>query len=159
MIGRAVVLLALASLAGCSGGDDFDSVVCEAGATQACVCKDGRKGAQICAADETRWGACECEGTEPAAGSGGGSGSGGSASAGTNGGGSSVAGASSKDCNVDSDCPDTAKPYCIEWSCQYRLGPNASCDPDLQITVACAPGYFCDSTVEDDYGGQCRPMR
>jgi hypothetical protein len=49
-------LFALA--AGC--GDDGDPAVCEPGATQGCRCPGGASGVQICLADRSGWGACDC---------------------------------------------------------------------------------------------------
>ncbi len=63
-------VLALAAV----GCDDDDDTVCTSGDTQACLGPGACEGAQICNADGTAWGACDCG---SAGGSGGGGGDGG----------------------------------------------------------------------------------
>ena len=74
--------LAALALAGCGdGGEAGSSSGCTPGATQACVCAGGAAGGQACAADGSRWLACDCTGgavipdggTTPDGGGGGGS--------------------------------------------------------------------------------------
>ncbi|MBK8257745.1 MAG: hypothetical protein IPK82_34385 [Polyangiaceae bacterium] len=54
--------LALGALGGCS-----KEPVCDAGATQQCLCTDGAHGAQSCADDGSRWEACACAKASPRA--------------------------------------------------------------------------------------------
>ena len=70
------------ALGGCgSDGDGGSGSPCSPGATQACVCAGGAAGGQACAADGSRWLACDCSGgavipdggTTPDGGGGGGS--------------------------------------------------------------------------------------
>ncbi len=42
------------------------SLICERGATRACVCTDGAGGAQQCVSGDSGWGTCECDRPEPA---------------------------------------------------------------------------------------------
>lgn len=61
--------MVVALLAAACGGDDgkcdtspaaTSDAVCEAGKSSACACEDGTMGAQVCADDGAKWGACEC---------------------------------------------------------------------------------------------------
>src|SRR5690349_17523093 len=107
------MLVLAVSLLGCSGsGDDFQTLVCDAGKTQPCTCDNGDKGAQVCAEDGTKWGECSC-GSAGAGGSGGAGATGGATSSGGKGGASGAAtsgsggaaGADQKECSTDEDCP------------------------------------------------------
>lgn len=85
----AVLGLALA-LQHCSSDDGDDTKVCEAGRQVSCACLSGT-GVQVCRADGSGYGACQCgdAGTDASAGSGGGGAAGsGGASGGASGGGS-----------------------------------------------------------------------
>jgi hypothetical protein len=52
----------LAAVLGC--GDDSTTRVCAPGATQICYCTGGVESAQSCAADGSRWTACDCGGAD-----------------------------------------------------------------------------------------------
>lgn len=159
-------LLALSLLACSSGdGDDFSALACDPGETQACVCDSGDDGAQECEKSGKGWDDCECAGggTGGTSGTGGASGSSGTGSGGTG-------GSDSKECEIDSDCPTTDEPYCIEWECVFRLGPNSDCDNFLSAghrervcgaeadtgNCICAPGLTCTETGAGSVP-QCKP--
>lgn len=116
-------LLFISSLAlGCSGGDDddFKTVVCSAGETQACVCGDGKDGAQTCKSDNTAWGACKCAASPD---------DGGAAGA------PAVVG-----CVADSQCPHTAR-ACVSGQCADFVPDGEICDTSKD--PPCTPGNQC----------------
>lgn len=118
-----LLLLSLAGLLGCSSGDDFSTVACSAGATQACVCDDGNNGHQVCNAKGTAWGDCVCAA---------------SASAGGWGGSPAMGGV----CKTDDDCRDGKIPYCVNAVCAAPMIvlPGESC---VAHGTECSPGSHC----------------
>ena len=62
---------------GCSRKGPQEEVICEAGATQICVCAPQVYGVQICDIDGDSWEPCDCSDSETGAGGGSGEGSGG----------------------------------------------------------------------------------
>lgn len=67
MLRRLSVVVALLA-AGCGDDGKCDAgapaatsdAICEAGKSEACACEDGTMGAQTCADDGAKWGACAC---------------------------------------------------------------------------------------------------
>ena len=82
------LLIAVASLVACGGGDDFAARTCTPGITQECACPGGVTGAQACSADGNGYEACQC-----AVGSGGSSGAAGAGQSGSAGSGGATGGA------------------------------------------------------------------
>ncbi len=51
----------------CDRGACVRAIACTPGRVLRCACPDGRRGAQLCASDGSRYGACSCDGSDPVA--------------------------------------------------------------------------------------------
>jgi hypothetical protein len=98
------LVIGVAGLSACGGGDEFAQRTCTPGVTQECVCPGGAMGAQACSADGNGYAACQCSNGSGSGGSAG-AGQAGSGSGGTAGAGGSGTGGAAGSCAPRSICP------------------------------------------------------
>ncbi len=178
LMGRVGFILACgleAAACGDAGTPSAEDGVCEPGATQECVCKDG-VGAQVCAADGQSWDACNCgsgsggQAGWPASGDGGGGGAVGGdagASVGGSAGSGPVVGEctpgetdSCGNCGTKSCQSDGTWGTCDGEGCKPGNTKGSGCDQEScnkkcewETKPSCSPGDCKSCTAEGGYTG------